>query len=115
LNKKEDKYNHFSNFENEISKSESDRRIKENDEIKKNWKYKKSLENLPILKRLQFEISQNDENLIGKINDGELKNILSDEIQKMKEFQKLEEQKKSLEQKENKIETEKSDTFQMKR
>jgi len=115
LNKKEDKYNHFSNFENEISKSESDRRIKENDEIKKDWKYKKSLENLPILKRLQFEISQNDENLVEKINNGELKNILSDEIQKIRDSQKLEEQKKNIEQKENIIKSEKSETFQMKR
>lgn len=103
MNKKEDKYNHFTNFENEISKAESDRRIKENDEIKKDWKYKKSLENLPILKNIQFKISQNDENLIDKINNGELKNILSDEIQKMKEIQKLE-QKKDTEQKENNIE-----------
>ncbi|MBS0980819.1 relaxase/mobilization nuclease domain-containing protein [Acetobacter thailandicus] len=115
MNKKEDKYNHFTTFENEISKSESDRRIKENDEIKKEWKYKKSLENLPILKNIQSKLSMNDNELIDKINNGELKNILSDEIQKIRDSQKLEEQKKNTEQKENILKSEKSENFQMKR
>lgn len=114
MNKKEDKYNHFSNFENEISKSESDKRIKENDEIKNNWKYKKSLENLPVLKNLQSRLSMNNNELIDKINNGELKNILSDEIQKIKDSQ-LEEQKKNIEQKENVLTSEKCQIFQMKR
>ena len=102
MNKREDSYDHFKHFGNEISKAESDKRIKENDEIKSDWKFKKSSEQLPVLKNILSKISINDTLLIDKINNGELKNILTDEVQKMKNEQHEKEQKKNIEQKENK-------------
>lgn len=89
MNKEEDKYDHFKHFGNEISKVESDKRIRENKDITDGWKYKKSLEQLPVLQNLKSSLN---EDIVEKINNGELNNLIKDELEKIK-IQNLENEK----------------------